>query len=705
MKRLFISEKPSLAEAVARVLPGTARKEGAVTYVGDDAFVPLAGHALAQAMPDEYLPADVPLSRNGKKVWREQDLPVVPTTWIMEPEDRLQRNLTAIEKLLKTVDQVVHLGDPEPEGQLIVDEVLNFYGNRKPVIRLLVNDYNETKVRQALASMRSNDDPEFRAWYRWAYAQSHYNWLFGLNFTRAATLRGRALGYDGVLTVGSVQTPALQIAYERDRAIETFKPVPFFRIVARIEHANGLFKANWKAGDDQPGLDDAKPRRLVDAAIAQALVTRLSGQPATIVDYEKAQRKEGAPLPMSLNELTVAACTKFGCTGAEVLEAAQVLYVRPLQLTTYPRTEVRHLSEAQHADAPEVLAALAQNLPSMRGVIDRADPSVKSAAFNDKKVDGTSHHGIVPTVAVRDLSGLSPLERGVYDMIVRSYLAQFYPAAVFMETQIEVHVDGERFTASGKTPVSPGWREVYAPVDSTASAAAAGDEAEGKQQLPVMNQGDAATCASCELQSKETKAPERFDESSLLEAMIDLHKFTTDPAAKARLKEGKGIGTSATRAGIIAELRERGFLEPVKGTKNRFMVSKTGRGLLDALPDPVRSPTMAGMFKIALDGVASGEVTYEQFIGRSVAFITKVVEQLRTAKMNLPVAPSVVCPKCKTGQLRRLKGEKGPFWGCSNYQAEPKCAASYPDQDGKPNFHAAPKAKGKGFGFKKAGVA
>ena len=701
--RLFISEKPSLAEAVAKVLPGAVRKEGAVTYVGDDAFVPLAGHALAQAMPDAYLPDDVPLNKKGNKIWREQDLPIVPTTWIMEPEARLQRNLAAIEKLLKTVDEVVHLGDPEPEGQLIVDEVLHYFGNRKPVIRLLVNDYNETKVRQALANMRSNDAPEFRAWYRWAYAQSHYNWLFGLNLTRAATLRARALGFDGALTVGSVQTPALKIVCDRDRAIETFKSVPYFTMTARIEHANGPFIGTWKASDKQAGLDDAQ--RLVDGSVAKALTERLSGQIASITDYEKAERREGAPLPMSLNELTVAACTKFGCTGAEVLEAAQKLYDRPLQLTTYPRTEVRHLSEAQHADAPEILAALRKNLPAMQGVIDRTDPSLKSSAFNDKKVDGTSHHGIVPTVATADLSGLTPLERNVYEMIVRSYLAQFYPPAVFMQTKIEAHVDGERFLASGKTPVLPGWREVYAPVEDDAVAASAdADGSEGKQQLPAMAQGDAATCAACTLQSRETKAPERFDESSLLKAMIDLHKFTTDPAAKARLKEGKGIGTSATRAGIISELRERGFLEPVKGSKTKFMTSKSGRGLLDALPGPVKDPTMAGMFKIALDGVASGEISYEQFIERNVGFITKVVTGLRTASMNLPVAPGVPCPKCKSGQLRQIKSEKGPFWGCSNFNAEPKCSASYPDQDGKPNFQM--KAKpAKGFGIKKAEVA
>ena len=700
--RLFISEKPSLAAAVAKVLPGAVRKEGVVTYVGDDAFVPLAGHALAQAMPDAYTLDDVPLNKNGNKIWREQDLPIVPATWIMEPEARLQRNLVAIEQLLKTVDEVVHLGDPEPEGQLIVDEVLNYFGNDKPVIRLLVNDYNETKVRQSLATMRSNDEPEFRAWYKWAYAQSHYNWLFGLNLTRAATLRARVLGFDGALTVGSVQTPALKIVCDRDRAIETFKPVPYFTLSARIEHANGPFVGIWKASETQAGLDDAN--HLVDASVAKALAERLQNQPASITHYEKAERKEGAPLPMSLNELTVAACTKFSCTGAEVLAAAQTLYDRPLQLTTYPRTEVRYLSEVQHADAPEILAALRQNLPALHDVIDHADLSIKSAAFNDKKVDGTSHHGIVPTVSTADLTGLTPLERNVYDMIVRSYLAQFYPAAVFLQTKIEVLVEGERFLASGKTPVSPGWREVYAPVEDEAVATTEGEGSEGRQSLPAMAQGDTATCASCALNSRETKAPDRFDESSMLKAMIDLHKFTTDPAAKARLKAGKGIGTSATRANIISELRERGFLEPVKGSKTKFMTSKSGRGLLDALPGPVKDPTMAGMFKIALDAVASGEITYDQFMEKNVAFITKVVTGLRTASMNLPVVPGVPCPKCKSGLLRPRQGEKGPFWGCSNFTVEPKCSASYPDQDGRPNFQMKAKSAGKGFGFKKVGA-
>lgn len=739
MIRLFIAEKPSLAQAVAAVLPGNPEKHGVYTKVGDNYFVPLAGHILEQEMPDHYLPDDVPRGKSGNKVWRAQDLPIVPKQWVMKPRDDTKRNLAAIKELLPKCDEVIHLGDPDAEGQLLVDEVLLFLGNRKPVRRLLVNDYNATKVKQALAAIKSNDDPQFRGWYKWALARSHYDWLFGLNITRAATLRARELGYDGVLTVGSVQTPTLKIVVDRDRVIEGFKPIPYFTLTATLQHANGAFRANWKAKEGQAGLDEAG--RLVDAAIAKGIAAKVTGKPATITHYEKADKKEAPPLPLSLNELTMFACSKYGYTAEQVLDAAQALY-ETYKVTTYPRSECRYLSEAQHDEAPTILAALAKNLPAMAGVIGKADPKRKSPAFDDKKMEGNPHHAIVPTEKTADTTGFSPIEKNVYDLIVRSYLAQFFPPAVFSATKIEAVAEGERFTASGKTPVSAGWREVYAPADEDDGKGDDQDEKEGKQTLPAMQKGDSAPCQKCDVNSKQTTPPPRFDESSLLDAMINLHKYVTDANAKARLKDGSGIGTSATRAGIIKDLRERGFLEPVKGSKTKFQSTKDARALIDALPGPVKDPTMAGIFKLALDAIAKGALPYETFIERNVGFITKVCGDLRQATMNLPLAPSfpcpkcqggkltmkkgskgpfwscsnwnsepkceaifndaggkpqlapppeITCPKCKTGKLRRIKGSKGFFWSCSNYKAEPKCDASYDDRAGKPNFNPAPR--------------
>ncbi|KVW77412.1 DNA topoisomerase [Burkholderia ubonensis] len=707
MKRLIIGEKASAVASVVAVLPGNPVKKGPVTQVGDDYLVPLAGHALEQAMPDDYLPADVPVGKTGKKIWRVEDLPIIPgpSDWILYPKSRLQTNIDAIASLLQHVDEVVHLGDPDAEGQLLVDQLLEFLGNTKPVRRLLINDPHEKKVRDALANLRDNTEPQFVAWHRWALARSRYDWIFGLNLTRAATLRAQELGFDGgPLTVGSVQTPMLKLVVDRDRAIESFKPIPFYALVATVDHENGTFQANWKPNDDQAGLDEAG--RLVDSNVAEGIASRLSGKIGAITEYERADRKTAPPLPLALNELTVAGVRQFGYTGAQVLEAAQALY-ETYKVTSYPRTENRYLSEVQHQDAPAILAAIAKNVPELASLVDRADPSIKSKAFNDKKMEGNPHYGLVPTERVADLSALTEIERNIYQLIVRSYIAMFYPHAVDSETKIELTIDGERFRTSGKTPVSAGWRAIYKSDDDAGDTQADSD----KQVLPLMQSGDAATCRACEALSRKTSAPERFDEALLLEAMKNLYKFVDDPAAKERLKpqgdDGDGalagIGTPATRAGIVAEARERGFLQPYKTSKTKLESSKAARGLIDALPGVVKDPVMAGLFKLSLDAVASGETTFEEFMERTTVFVSKIVKMMCAAPMNLPVAPTVPCPKCKTGLLRQLKAEKGPFWGCSNFRSEPSCDASYPDANGQPNFKP-PAKRGMLRGFSKPGI-
>ncbi|HDR9511078.1 DNA topoisomerase [Burkholderia cepacia] len=684
MARLYIAEKPSLAKDVMAVFEARPSRTGPAYKLGEDFFVPLQGHVLGQALPDFYLPDDVPLNRNGNKIWRASDLPVIPSTWILEPQKQHAPILEAIRRLLTNVDEVVHLGDPDAEGQLLVDEVLDYLGNTLPVKRLLVNNNNPNEVRKALANLRDNDEPEFRAWYRWALARSRYDWLFGLNLTRAATCRAQALGFDSVLSVGSVQTPALQIVFERDDRIERFTKTSYFLLSVQLQHATGVFNAKWRAADDQVGLDEAG--RLVDPDVAAVLAQSMRNVPASVSAFERKPARDLAPLPLSMNELTVEACRRFGCTAAEVLDAAQELYDR-YKLTTYPRSENRYLAEAQHETASEALAAIAANRVDLAPLVDRADPTLRSRAFDDKQMVGTPHHGIIPTGRCMELSALKPLEHQVYDLIVRYYLVQFYPAATFMQTSIEVACAGHRLIAGGRTPVASGWLVVLKPSEP--------EVGEDVQTLPELSVGDQLLVLDVDLQAKETRPPERFDDATLIAAMIDLHKYTDDPAAKARLKEGKGIGTSATRPGIIAELRERGFLVPVKGSKTRFMTSPTGRALLAALPGPVKDPTVAGMFKIALDAVADGEMSFDAFMRRSEQMVTRIVSVIGTTEMNLPNLHA--CPVCKAGKLRRIKGPEGFFWGCSNYKAETPCKASYQDANGAPNL--APKRKKQRGGF------
>lgn len=685
--RLFIAEKPSLAAAIASQLPGTATRTKTHFVVGNDAVAWCVGHVLEQFMPEDYDPA--------YKQWAPEVLPIAPAQWKLKVKDGLQGQVKAIADLLKKADVVVNAGDPDREGQLLVDELLLYLGNRKPTQRVLIADPNPKPVQKALAAIESNDAQQFRGWYESALARSRFDWLFGLNLTRAYTLAARRIGYDGVLSVGRVQTPTLGLIGARDLAIEKFKAIPFFSLSAQIKHANGSFAANWRPRADQPGRDSEG--RLVDAAVAKGLAVKLSGKPARITKFEKKPGNENPPLPFSLATLQMAVNDRYGMSAQKVLDICQALY-ETHKLTTYPRTDCTYLSESGHADAAEIIGVVTANLPELAAVAKKADLSRKSPAFNDAKI--TAHHAIVPTSRRADTSTLKDEERKVYDMVVRAYLAQFFPPSQFLSTVIDLEIEGEKFTAKGKTPVSPGWREIYAQPEpqEDEKPEEEGEESEGKQALPAMAQGDPAQCTQCNANARETKPPPRFTEKLLIAAMIDIQKYVTDPAAKARLREGDGIGTNATRAGIIEELKKRLFIGAPKAGSKQLVSTPAGRALIAALPEHAKNPALTGICEQALDMVAAGRLSGDDFIARNLQLIKKLVADASTATLNVPVAPKVQCPACKTGQLKKRAGKNGAFWSCTNWNAEPKCSAAYDDFRGKPNFAPKPKA---GFAAKK----
>ncbi|MDK2126709.1 DNA topoisomerase [Parachitinimonas caeni] len=689
---LWIAEKLSLAEAVGKVI-GTAQynwseaKTKQHNIIGDQHFYWLDGHAFEQAEPDAYLPDDIPLTTTGKKRWRAQDLPILPRQWKIQPKPQKQARLKLLENALRQCSVVYHLGDPDEEGQLLVDEALDYFSYRGPVKRVLINDYNEIKVKQALNNIRDNQEPLFQGWSRWALARSRYDWLLGMNATRAMTLRGRQLGFEGLLPVGSAQTPLLFIVRERDRAIESFKPIPYFALNAVIQHANGGFKASWQPRDNQAGCDEEG--RLVDAAVADALVKHLSGQPAHIKGYSQTAKDQPPPLPLAMDELQMEAFAQFGYDGQTVLAAAQKLY-ETYKVTTYPRTTNRYLSEAQHAEAPTILASVFQLRPDLAALAPLLDTHRKSAAFNDKHMEGTPHHGIVPTIPEQATApaNWTEAERNIHDLVVRTYLAQFAAPYRYQGTRVEVAIQDEDFVATGNTPISPGWKAVYAETEGENSSDGE-STSPASQTLPLMQQGDIAQCNQCEATARKTTPPSRFDDKLLTEALKNVHKYVVDASARQRLKDGDGIGTSATRAPMIADLKERGLLIPVKPKSKKLMTSPAARALIDALPSSVKDPATAGVFKQRLDQIKQGALTLEAFLDETRQWVTEVVTEAATLPMALPVKPGETCPKCQTGQLKRKVGEKTKqaWWYCSNWNAEPKCDARFQDEAGKPQLN------------------
>ncbi|MCD0253109.1 DNA topoisomerase 3 [Xanthomonas campestris pv. campestris] len=665
---LYITEKPSLAEAIAAVLPGKAVKQRTHYQMPDGTIIaPCFGHMLEQFMPHQY--------DERYKVWRPEDIPIVPTEWKLAPVAKTAPQLTAIKGFLKSATRVIHAGDPDAEGQLIVDEILNYYGNRKPVMRVLINDYNTAKVKHALATMRPNTDADLRGWSAWALCRSKLDWLFGLNLTRAYTLAAKATGHEMLLSVGRVQSPTLAIVVNRDNAIDSFKAVPFYTLTATAEAQRVAFSANWKARQGQAGLD--ADGRLIDGQLAASLQSRLAGKPVRVTEFDATAKERGAPLPYYIDTLQMAANDRFGYSAKKTLDLAQSLY-ETHKLTTYPRSDCPYLSRAQHAETPARLKAVVAVLPGMAAAVASADVRRVSTAFNDAKV--TAHHGIVPTLNERGLVGsaLSEDERNIYGLIASNFLAQFYPPEQYEQTTVALDIDGERFTASGKRVTSPGWTAIFQEPSDEAE-----DEAEDdtKQSLPRMAKGDSLTNLGVRAAAKKTTPPPRFTEKLLLKAMANVHTYVTNPAAKARLKEGQGIGTPATRADVIEELKspKRGYLT-AKG--KQLISTPEARAIVAALPSVATDAGFTGLTEQTLDAVAAGKVPAEVFMAKTVELVTTLVKAAAATPLKLPAVPKIPCPVCKEGELKRRKGAKGVFWGCTRYNDG--CKASYDDNRGKP---------------------
>lgn len=295
-------------------------------------------------------------------------------------------------------------------------------------------------VRRGLESLKENDS--YAGWADAARGRQRADWLIGMNLSRAYTLRAQRGGARALLTVGRVQTPTLALVVARDREIEGFKPVPYHTIQAEIQHESGSFTAAWKPKDEQIGLDSEG--RLVDTAVADAIVDSVKGKWGSIASYKQEERKENQPLAFALSDITALASAKFGYSAEDVLNACQSLY-ETHKLTSYPRTDCGYLPESQHEDAAQVLDAIRHVNPDMSGLVDGADPSIRSRTWNDKKV--TAHHGIVPTMHKGSKASLNERERNIYDLVVRAYLAQFYPVHEYLHTAVTVKVEGESFLA------------------------------------------------------------------------------------------------------------------------------------------------------------------------------------------------------------------------------------------------------------------
>jgi len=632
--RLFIAEKPSLARAIADVLPAPQRRSRTHIECGSrDVVAWCAGHILQPAPPEAY--------GDRYKTWRLDTLPIAPADWKLQvstPE--LYR---AIERLLQSAERVVHAGDPDREGQLLVDEVLAHARYRGPVERLLIRDLSPEAVRKALGALEPNE--KYRPLSDSALARQRADWLYGMNMTRLYTLLGRAAGYPGVLSVGRVQTPVLGLIVGRDRAIAEFRPRAYHVVTAEIQAAGEeRFRATWVPPPEAP-LDDEG--RLLDPEVGAAACARVLGQKGRVVSYTRDKRTQAPPLPYALADLQVDAGKRLSMSAKAVLDVCQSLY-ETHRLITYPRSDCSYLPEGHHGQARELLVAIERRAPSLGPAISKASLKLLSKAWSDKKV--TAHHAIIPTPSEAPAS-MNEAERAVYTLIASRYLAQFYPPHDFLQTRINLEVAGERFVATGRRTLSAGWTVLSAerePAPDTHDSKAEADvEPANATPLLPLSAGGHVTVTAASLLNKQTCPPKPFTDGSLIAAMCAIAKYVTDPGAKKILTEADGIGTPATRAAIIETLFERGYVE----RKSKAIVStSTGRDLIASLPKVATTPDLTAVWEAALRAIHDGRHSLDAFLARITVQLGTLVDQGRALGRIAVTAAATSAPAPSSAQ-------------------------------------------------------
>ncbi|WP_163934943.1 DNA topoisomerase III [Paraferrimonas sp. SM1919] len=615
---LYIAEKPSLGRAIATAIGGKqSKKEGYIELANGDCISWCVGHLLELAEPHVY--------DEALKSWRPDTLPIVPRQWQLKPKKQTSKQLTILKKLIKKATQLVHAGDPDREGQLLVDQVIHYAGvsgaKAQQTQRLLISDLTPAAVKKALTKQVPNRD--FIPLSTSALARSRADWLYGINLTRAYTLSGRKVGYQGVLSVGRVQTPILGMVCRRDNEIKHFLSKPFYEVLAHNQtDTQQAFTLKWQPSEAcQPYMDEEG--RVLAMGLADNVVNRITGQTGTITELEQKLKKQKPPLLYSLSALQIDLSKRYGMSAQQVLDTCQALYERH-QLLTYPRSDSKYLPNEQHKDAPGIINAIARANSEFQTYAQQADPKVKSKAFNSKHVD--AHHAIVPTAKTPNLGGLSKAEQQVYLQVARQYLAQFYADYEFDETNVKANIAGGLFKAKAKVERALGFKVLFPRKNEPK-----GDE-EPLAKLPPLVKGQTFQCVRGERIDKMTQPPKPYSDATLLSAMTGISRYVNDPQIKKILKETDGLGTEATRAGIIELLFKRGFL-----TRSGKTISATqvGQGLIASLPEVATTPDMTALWEQKLTGMSQQSYKYQDFMAELEGQLQQLVAQ---ANQHIPTS-------------------------------------------------------------------
>ncbi|EHM2396068.1 DNA topoisomerase 3, partial [Campylobacter jejuni] len=653
--KLFIAEKPELGRAIAEGLDGNYKSGEGYIQKGDNIVTWAFGHILELAKPEEY--------DEKYKLWKLEDLPLPIKEFKYLPKKESKKQLKIICDLIHSdkITSIVNCGDADDEGQILVDEIIQYSKTSKPVFRVLINDLTPKAVKEEIAKIKPNAD--FKGMSERGFARSQADWIVGINLTRAYTIMARKNGYEGILSVGRVQTPILALIVNRDKEFENFKSINYYSLLGDFNINNNTIKARLKTED-----------KILDENLAKEIKESCENQNAKI-NLKIENKKEYPPLPYNLLVLQAECAKLFGFSPDKTLEITQILREKHKAIT-YNRSDCQYLPETMFEQAPNILNIIKENLNSndeIQALIDSSDLTIKSKAFNDANI--SAHYGIIPTQN-KISSQLTQDELVVYNLIAKRFIIQFFHPREYQTTTINLEVNQRIFTATQNKTTKSGFRSLWQNIDSE-------EEQENNENdindLSILKNGDIAKCSLIQIEKKQTKPRPYYTMTTLLKDLNSVAKYVSDERIKKLLiekdkdKKGEsgGIGTPATRSNHIKTLIEREYIEVSKDKKQIIKSTKKGRDLIKLSPKSLITPDMTALWFEQQKMIEISELRREQFLEE----ITKeVISEIQRIDKNQEFKildnenkPKIQCPQCNKGFLQRIKSKNGNswWWGCS----------------------------------------
>lgn len=590
-----IAEKPSVAKDIARILGATNSHQGYMEGNGYQVTWTF-GHLCTLKEPNDYT--------EMWKHWSLSSLPMIPQRFGIKliDDDGIKRQFAVIEKLMQSADGIVNCGDAGQEGELIQRWVMQKAGAKCPVKRLWISSMTDEAIREGFASLK--DQNEYQSLYIAGLSRAIGDWLLGMNATRLYTLK---YGQNRqILSIGRVQTPTLALIVNRQKEIDSFEPEPYW-VLATVYRDTTFTATKGKFSTKEEG---------------EAAFATIADKPFTVTAVQKKNGTEAPPRLFDLTSLQVECNRKFSYSAETTLKLIQGLYER--KLTTYPRVDTQFLSDDIYPKCPSILSGISKQYETLMEPLKGKKLPKSKRVFDTSKV--TDHHAIIPTGV--PATGLTDMERNVYDLIARRFIAVFYPDCKFSTTTVLGTVEDVEFKATGKEILSPGWRDVYAQQNATADD----DERKGDEErtLPTFVKGESGPHVPT-LSEKWTTPPKYYTEATLLRAMETAGKFVEDETLRAALKEN-GIGRPSSRAGIIETLFKRHY---IRRERKNLVATATGIELIDTIHEELlKSCELTGIWEKRLRDIEHKKDDAADFINGLKQQITEIVNDVLRDNSN-----------------------------------------------------------------------